>query len=525
MKNTLMIIALFFTVISLGISQNYMPRQLKVVIEKGIITDVAETSGKSIIVLDGKTIEVDNSYILPGLCDSHGHLVGLGNMLTEPDFSSAKSPKECVDIAKNYKPNRGKWLYGRGWNQERWLVKELPTKEILDSTYPNIPVIFRRTDGHSIWVNSKALELAKIDQNTKDPDGGKILHNRDGSLTGVLIDNAADMVMNLLPNTSDEEIRNLILIAQDKLISYGLTEIHSFDLNLEEVRVLKKMEKNKELKIRIQGYPTAQNDEYLEYCSKPFTGEYFSIRGLKFYADGALGSYGAALSEPYTDKPETSGLLLMPQDSFYKKAKIGLVKGFDIAIHSIGDRANSLVLDNFGRLYTELHPKNLLRVEHSQLLAAEDIVKYAKYNCIASIQPIHCISDANMADKRLGKERATLIGYKWKSLLDAGAKMLAGSDFPIESPNPFLGIDAFVNRVPFDDATPWNAGECISTNEALKIYSLNPREYLGITTRGRIEKNLQADIIIIDNDLTNPKGIKNTKVILTIVNGKIVYKK
>lgn len=525
MKTVILTFALFIMISSFAAGQNFMPRQLKVVIEKGIITDISQTNGKSVIILDGKVLEFENSYILPGLCDSHGHLIGLGHMLTEPDFSGTKSPKECIDIAKNYRPNRGKWLYGRGWNHERWLIKELPTKEILDSVYPTIPVIFRRTDGHSIWVNSRALELAKIDKNTVDPDGGKIIRDKTGEPTGMLIDNAADMLMNLLPELSEAETINLIQTAENKLLSFGLTEIHDIDISPKDYLIMQKMADKNELKIRIQAYITAQNDDYLKFDIKPTRGDYLSVRGLKFYADGALGSYGAALSAPYSDKPETSGLVLIPPDSFYKKAKIGLQKGFDIAIHSIGDRANRNVLNIFGKLFNELHPKNLLRVEHSQLLEPEEISKYAKYDAIASIQPIHCISDAKMADKRLGKERATEIGYKWKSLLDAGAKVLAGSDFPIESSNPFLGIDAFVNRIPFDDVTPWNPEECISTNEALKIYSLNPREYLGITNRGTIKKGNQADIIIIDRDLKNPKDIKDTKVILTIVNGKVVYKR
>jgi predicted amidohydrolase YtcJ len=525
MKTTLLIFTIFIMISSFALSQDYMPKQLKVVIEKGMITEVSETKGKSVIIIDGKKLEFKNAYLLPGLCDSHGHLIGLGHSLTEPDFSDSKSAKECIDIAKNYKPNRGKWLYGRGWNHERWIVKELPNKEILDSAYPNTPVIFRRTDGHSIWVNSRALELAKIDKNTLDPQGGKILRDKYGEPTGLLIDNAVDEVMNLLPELTESETINLINIGEDKLLSYGLTEIHDIDISPEDYLIMQKMADKNLLKIRIEAYISAQNNDYLKFDIKPTREEFLSVRGLKFYADGALGSYGAALSEPYSDKPETSGLLLIPSDSLYKKVKIGLEKGFDIAIHSIGDRANHNVLDLFGRLRNEIHPKNLLRVEHSQLLAPEEISKYAKYDAIASIQPIHCISDAKMADKRLGKKRATIIGYKWKSLIDAGAKMLAGSDFPIESPNPFLGIDAFVNRVPFDEVTPWNSKECIGTNSALKIYSFNPREYLDISNRGTIKKGNQADIIIIDRDLKNPKSIKDTKVIMTIVNGKIVFQK
>ncbi len=533
MKKYLLIIVLAIMLTACSKMKNtkeyIMPDNLEIQIDaNGIITDIKEIDKGCRIVQNGELIFEDvNSYIMPGLCDAHGHFAGLGMLMTEPNFYGAKSPEECIEIAKDYTQNKGQWLYGRGWNHEFFPNSELPTKEILDSVYPDFPVCFRRVDGHSCWVNSKALELANIDKNTPDPQGGKIERYENGEPTGILIDAALEIILNLLPEYTEAEISNQIQIAQNELIKNGLTEIGAIDVLADEFYIYLPYFTNPEPKLRAQVYLSAHSDEYLADSTYwHFQNEYVNVRGIKLYSDGALGSYGAALLEPYSDDTNMMGVHFWTEEEFYKITKAALLRDFDIATHAIGDSANRMVINVYERLHKEFGPdRPLLRIEHTQLLNPIDQKRLVENDIIASMQPVHCTSDAKMAEKRLGFNRCKETGYKWKTLLDLGTKIIAGSDYPIESHNPFTGIDAFVNRIPKGDSEPWFAEEAISIEEAVKCYTLYPRKHLGISDRGIIKVGNKADLTIIDNDLHDKSAIYNTKVIATFINGRQVYSK
>lgn len=510
----------------------FLPGNFKIIADKdGRIASITEIdSGCVFIDSDGVRHEFSGGWIMPGLCDAHGHLVGLGQTLSQPDFKGLLSPQACIAEAKKYRPNRGIWYYGRGWNHELWTPQVLPSKDILDSAFPDIPVCFRRVDGHAAWVNSKALEIAGIDEQAKNPEGGKIMKDTDGKPTGILIDAAADMVMKYIPEQNQKEIRQSIEIACNSLLMNGVTEIGAIDVKAEELPIyLDYLEQNAPT-VRLQVYLSAHDDEHLADSTYwHFKNDNINVRGLKFYADGALGSYGAALLEDYSDMPEHRGVLFFTEEQLYRKASAGFNHGFDIAVHAIGDSANRLTLNVYEKILAECDDENqerpLLRVEHAQLLHPEDIERFAESDIIASMQPVHCTSDGHMAIKRLDSARAKKIGYKWNTLQKSGAKIIAGSDFPIESHNPFTGIDAFVRRVCPGDSEAWFGEERITVEDAVRYYTITPRKYLNINDRGLLKVGYKADLAIIDNDLKNEDKILDTKVLATIVNGKIKFRR
>jgi predicted amidohydrolase YtcJ len=359
------------------------------------------------------------------------------------------------------------------------------------------------------------------------PRGEKLRKNENGEPSGILIDGAAEIILHLLPDYTEKAISNQIEIAQKELIKRGLTEIGAIDVLADELHLYLPYFTNSEPKLRAQIYLSAHSDEYLADSSNwHFKNDYVNVRGIKFYADGALGSYGAALLEPYADDGNMMGVHFWSEEEFYAKTKAGLERGFDIATHAIGDSANRMVINVYERLNKEFGSNRpLLRIEHAQLLNPSDQKRLVDNDIIASMQPIHCTSDAKMAEKRLGKDRCKETGYKWKTLLDMGTKIIGGSDYPIESHNPFTGIDAFVNRTPRGDSEPWFKNEVISLEEAVKCYTLYPRQYLGITDRGSIKIGNKADLTIIDNNLRDKSAIYNTQVIATFINGRQVYSK
>lgn len=521
------VLIIFALLISYGSNMNandmYKPDWYDIEINNGKISKITRNNEFSQITIEGKIVYQGKDFIMPGLCDAHCHLIGLGTELTEPNLKLTKSAEDCINIIANIKPNRGNWIVGRGWNQENWEKSTFPNKKMLDSIFPNTPVCLRRVDGHAAWVNSTALKYANISDETKNPQGGEIMRDKNGDATGILIDNAMNGIMDLIPKYNQEQTKLLISKASDALYQVGITEIHDIDVLPEYIKYYKNIMSDDYCGLKIQAYITAHNDEYLDANIEKYKTKYLVIRGVKFYADGSLGSRGASLMQNYTDRPESKGLLFYTQYEFEQKFRTAIKKGFEIAVHSIGDSANKVILDAYVQIKKENKVCPILRVEHCQIMSPDDIEKFAKYDIIASMQPIHCPSDARMAEKRLGSQRCEERGYKWKTILNSGAKLIAGSDFPIESHNPFLGIDAFVNRIPFNSTESWFPNERISIDEAVKAYTVSPRKYFNISERGKLNIGSDADIIIIDNDLSKPENISKTKVLMTIIDGKIVW--
>ena len=500
--------------------------QFKILIENGIIKEYENTPGGVHIISDEFDLKLDNAYVYLGFIDAHGHLLALGKKLNTLDLSDCKSSDDCIEKAKKYIPKTKNWLTGRGWNQENWQEKVFPSKNMLDKVFSDTPVYFTRIDGHAAWVNTKALQLAGIDNSTPDPAGGKIIRNDKSEPTGILIDNAMLLVGKLIPEDDEKTQEKFIIKAVDELLRNGLTGINDMDVSHDLVSIFKRLDEAGKLKIKVNAYLQGQNDEWLNGGIEPYHGKNYHITGVKFYADGALGSYGAALLEPYSDDNSTNGLLLIDYDTLYNKAKAAVESGFNVATHAIGDAANRLVL----RVYADLRENGLagkntiLRIEHAQIIQPADIEYFKKYDISASIQPIHCLSDASMARKRLGDR--VKYAYPWATLQKAGVKLFSGSDFPIESHNPLIGIDALVNRIPFNDNKPWFPEECLSIEKALNTYTINTRNISNNYGHKRgVSAVSIADFVVLDSDLTQieHKDFTDVKVLATIINGKLAY--
>lgn len=504
------------------------------------------------ILSKGKEYEFQNCWAFPGFTDHHGHLLALGTRQIQINLFGLKSLDECLNIIKNFPchseqseesikfsdktnieilrcaQNKKKienekenvWICGWGWNQELWNNKEFPTKDVLDEIFPNAPIYLSRVDGHAAWVNSSALEIACITKNTPNPKGGAILKNIKGEPNGILIDNAMLLVKKYIPELSYEQKKQAILYAINELAKNGITQIRNMDLSLEQYQLLEELETEGKLLIKVNSYLLAQENEYLEYNLKPNKSEnkMHCVVGIKLYADGALGSRGAAMLEDYSDEKGQKGLLLLSDDELYNKAITGLENSFDIAIHSIGDAASRQVLQLFKRLFDEkrVAQNQELSIEHAQNIQPKDMHYFSEYTITASVQPIHCTSDAPMAVKRIGKRCEN--AYRWKSIIATGAKFCSGSDFPIEPHSVLLGLDALTRRIPFSENKTFYPNEIISIEEAIKSYTseqdINP-----------FEIGKKANFVILNKNITNIplEKIKETKIIATFCNGNFVY--
>lgn len=500
--------------------------QGKINISNGIIEELSRVGWSLTINADGNEHVFEDGFAFPGFVDSHGHVAMLGEHILGLALDKAESKEECVQKAIDFKNHKNGWIYGRGWNDELWQDKSLPDKTLLDRAFPDKPALLVRIDGHAAWANSKALELAGIKSDTPNPQGGEIRKLEDGSPSGILIDYAINLVSVKIPDYTDEQYREFISIALDELASTGLSEVHDMDMPPRLASIFIDMDKEGKLPIRIQAYISAQKDEWLENNIQIFKGEMFNIIGLKFYADGALGSRGAALFEPYFDKKDEKGLFLIEENVLYKKAKKGIEAGFDIAVHAIGDAAVNRVINVYEKLINDHIPREdtILRIEHFQNLKPEDIERTAKLGIKVTVQPMHCISDAKMARARLGGRCKN--AYIWRSLVKAGIEISGGSDFPIESHAPLDGIDGFVRRIPVNEHISWFPEERLGRTEALEAYTINAHKLIKAAhLRGVLEKGRQADIVVLNNDIRRcrDEDIKNIKILAVFCNGKKVY--
>lgn len=491
-----------------------LPGKYHINLDNSSIYNISRTNDYTIIETREKKYKFDG-YLIPGLADSHGHIAGLGQFLSQPDLRNAKSPEECVDYIHNSISLQNNWIVGYGWNQENWNKKDFPHKSILDKYFRDIPVFLRRVDGHAAWVNSKALDLCGITAYSKNPQGGEIINDNSGYPTGILIDSAMDLIRNNIPDFSIKQIEDHILNAINSLISHGVTYTHDMDVDPKYIPIFQDLDRRGKLKIRIDSYIKSQN-KTPNLNNIQNSGNLFNIKGLKFYADGAFGSRGAALLKPYSDEPNNSGLLLTSDASLYKSGIYGVENNLNIATHAIGDKAARITLNAYNSIRND-YTDAILRIEHCQLIDPEDIERFADIGAIASVQPVHCTSDAaSIAENRLGKR--CNYAYPWKSLIDRGITVLGGSDFPIESHNPLSGIDAFVNRKPIGYEIPWQAHEIITLNDAIDAYSVNPRKINNISA---LSHGSPADFTILSDNLEN--DILETKILATFVDGRPVY--
>ncbi|MCX6154154.1 MAG: amidohydrolase [Candidatus Kapabacteria bacterium] len=496
----------------------------KIIIEKIFSPDSVE------ITINDSRYEFPDAWIYPGFIDSHCHLLGLGNKLLGLTLDNETSEQNCIDCVLNYKKlyltneAPSKWILGRGWNQELWQNNQLPSKLTLDFHFPDTPVCLTRVDGHAAWVNSTALKLAGIDKYTENPIGGIIHRDRNNEPTGILIDNALNIINAIIPKLSSDTLLRSFSVAMDECARIGLTEIYDMDFNINHVPILLDMAEDKELNIRINTFIKTTDGKWKDSDVRPLFSSYFNILGVKFYVDGALGSYGAALSLPYSDNQSTLGLIVVDPETYENDLFYACRKGFAIATHAIGNAAVKFVLHH----YIKLRKKgftNILRIEHAQLLDPEDLQLFKDYCISPSVQPVHYVSDFEMAKKRLGTNR-NILAYPWKSFLNNNIIFSSGSDFPIETHNPLHGIEALVRRQPSDSHQEQINPEILCIEDAIKTYTLYPSMIHKYSSkRGSLNIGLAADLTILDANLSTIKSsdISKARVLATFCNGKPTY--
>lgn len=451
-----------------------------------------------------------NCHIMPGFVDSHIHFFGVGETYKMPNFSECHSEDDMIDIIKSSSFRRGEWIVGFGWNQEKFKNKQYPSKAPFDKAFPDTPIYLKRIDGHSALINSNAEKKVGISNKTKSPNGGIIQKDNNSDLTGILVDNAIELVQKKLPFYTEKQIEEIVEISETILTKMGITEVYDMDFYPELYNFF--YTQGDKFNLRINSFVKSQNDEWKGICEVPSYKKNWRLIGYKHYLDGALGSRGASLIEKYSDA-DTFGIDLLTPEQVESKTRFALNSNLSIAIHAIGDKANRVALETYSKFPKF---KNKLRIEHCQMINSNDLHYLIMGNIICSVQPIHYVSDTNsgMVQSRIGTDRMH-DAYRWKSILQSGGILVAGSDAPIESPDPLLGIKSFTSS--------GNIGELLSINESLDAYITTPHKVYK-KKRGKIEVGFDADFIIIDNNfLENQKSISKTNVLATIINGNFVF--
>ena len=487
-------------------------------------------NAKNITVIDGK-----GKTLIPGLIDSHGHILSYGLSLLQADLVNTTSAQDAVNKTLDYAKNNTQltWIQGRGWNQTQWPSNAFPTAASLDKYFPDQPVWLARVDGHAGWANSKAMALAGITKDTLSPDGGEIIKDKNGMPTGVFIDNAMDLINQSIAPLTVQEQKQVLVKAMDSLASFGLTSVHDAGIDTDNLNAFKALSQENAMSIRVNAMlylPSANWQQTLANGHYRSKDDMFTFNSVKIQADGALGSRGAALIEDYSDHAGHKGLLLNTPKAFENLVDTSMRLGFQVNSHAIGDNANKLVLDTYEKYIKATKTKDLRhRVEHAQVLRIEDIPRFSELDVIAAMQATHATSDKNMAQERLGPTRI-LGAYAWRKLLNANAIIAAGSDFPVESPNPFFGLHASITRQDHTNSPQggWFADEKMTPLEAFRSFTIDAA-YSGHQENiiGSLAKGKKADFILLDRNIfTMPEqDIWQVTVDKTWVDGKLVYKK
>ena len=494
------------------------------------------TEAKNFNCGESKLLDLEGSFVYPGFIDAHAHLKGIGYRELNLNLQGADSLKSMltqVTIHANKLPI-GDWVIGRGWIEKKWPEARFPTLEELDAISSDKPIALERADGHAIIVNSLALKLAGIDRDTSDPIGGKIDKDINGEPNGVLIDKASLLVEKIIPKRSRQDEKNALMEGLYRTASMGWTQLHDAGSPLSDYELLEEIKEEENLPIRIQFY-VSDGDEAIQFIE---TGPYLdpqhmlTARGVKLYADGAIGSRGAAFFNKYDDY-ETKGFLIFQKEETMPKLIKALVNGIQIQTHAIGDLANSVTLDWYAEAFSSVSEANRMiieprwRIEHSQNILPIDQQRFADLKVIASMQPSHAIGDLHFAHKRLGVDRLDN-AYTWRSLIDLGVVIAGGSDAPVEIGDPRIEFKAAIGRKDLDGYYQdyWNLDESVSREEALYLFTKwAAYSVFEEDIKGTIEVGKLADLTIFSKDLMviPEEEIMSSQILMTIVDGRVVY--
>ena len=483
---------------------------------------------------EGTTYKLDGEgrIMIPGLIDSHLHVMGLGFGALTLDLSETRSIDEALAAIGAYSaanPER-RWIIGRGWNQEKWNLGRFPTAAELDRVVGDRPVLLERVDGHASWANSAAMQLAGIDATTKAPDGGRIERGTDGRPNGIFVDNAAALVQDFVPAPSPADRDLALAKAQEILLRFGITAAADMGTTIEDWQAFRRAGDAGRLNMRIMAY--AAGTEAMELIGGPGPSPWLyddrlRLNGVKLYLDGALGSRGAWLKEPYADDPGNIGLPLKTGTQLRNLMSRAAFDRFQLAIHAIGDAANAEVLEAIQELSPTYEGDRRWRIEHAQIVDPADLAKFGRNGVIASMQPVHQTSDRLMAEARL--DDARLEGaYAWATIMGAGAPLAFGSDAPVESPDPFAGLAAAIARTG-PDGQPfggWRPEERVSREQALAGFT-SKGAFAGFAEGrfGRLVEGEYADFLFVDRDpiLATPEDLRETRIMETWVAGMQMF--
>ncbi len=476
-------------------------------------------------------IDLKGRFGCAGFNDSHAHLLSGGQSLDELDLSGCTTPLEMQKriLERIYKQPWGSWVIGRGWDQNRFPNGEWPTRKILDAITQDFPMVMTRVDGHAMLVNSKVLEIAGITSKTPDPPSGEIGHDpATGEPDGILKEAAIDLVSQYLPSPSDESVNRSVERAVEAVRQFGLTTVQDCS-DSEALDAYKRLLREDRLTCRLTLWFPLEGD-LIRYkkLRNELRGPMLRFGLLKGFLDGTMGSRTAAFFTPYLDDSTTSGILQLTSEKLDEAVLLADKDGFQVALHAIGDRAIRMGLDAYGLARKINGPREIRhRLEHVQSISKEDIPRFKTLGVIASMQPSHCIFDMPWAEARLGRERCRT-AYAWKSLLEGGARLAFGSDWPVAPLNPLVGIYAAVSRCDTTGSPEggWNPQEKLTITEAIDAYTLGSAyAELMEHEKGSIEQGKLADLVILDRNLLRaaPAEILRTRVLYTIVDGKVVY--
>jgi predicted amidohydrolase YtcJ len=514
-----------------------LPMVKAVVVSEGVISYSGDESDGWCPYTGDQVINLNGAALYPGLTDGHGHLIGIGLREMTLNLEGTASIEELKDrLRTEAGTSKTGTIYGRGWIETHWPKKRFPTRQDLDSVVSDRAVILERADGHAVVANSKALELSKINAATKAPFGGAINKDSEGIPTGMLIDNAIKLLDGLMPKLTKERRREAYIKGAALYASRGWANIHSMSVDPNDLPLLHALGKSGDIKIRVYNSLDISTDRDMQTQSFDETSDDGLIvtRAIKLYADGALGSRGAALLAPYSDDPENDGLMTLKEVQVEAFLQTALRNGIQVNTHAIGDKANRYVLNWYKDAFNAVPQSNWKvkdprwRIEHSQIVHIDDIPLFAEYNVIPSMQPSHAIGDLHFAVDRLGKERLAG-GYAWRSLIDSGARIVGGSDAPVEVGDPRIEFYAATQRKDLKGFSTenWYPDEKVTPQEALKMFTIWPA-FASFTDNiiGTIEVGKKADFSAFKTDMMTASGpdILKSEPLFTMVDGKMAYR-